>query len=88
MSAAGERIQLVAPSWGPVLYEQIEERLTCARGGGHACPSTITHIHNSVIPVLAGDGTVFLDGRATRPSMTGAMIAASHGASGKAISAR
>ena len=42
---------------------------------------TITHIHMSVIPVLAGDGTIFLDGRAHKTIYDGAMVAAGHGAS-------
>ena len=41
---------------------------------------TITHIHMSVIPVLAGAGTVFLDGRAHKTIYDGAMIARGHGA--------
>lgn len=74
------------PSWSrllgsPVLYEQIEERLTCLLGAEDTLVlPTITLIHNSVIPVLAGDGTVFLDGRAHKTIYDGAMIAASHGA--------
>ena len=74
------------PSWSrllgsPVLYEQIEERLTCLLGAEDTLVlPTITHIHNSVIPVLAGNGAVFLDGRAHKTIYDGAMIAASHGA--------
>jgi 8-amino-7-oxononanoate synthase len=77
------------PSWSrllgsPVLYEQIEERLTCLLGAEDTLVlPTITLIHNSVIPVLAGDGTVFLDGRAHKTIYDGAMIAASHGATVK-----
>ena len=41
---------------------------------------TITHIHTSVIPVLVGDGTIFLDGRAHKTIYDGAMYAAGHGA--------
>ena len=41
---------------------------------------TITHIHMSVIPVLVGDGTIFLDGRAHKTIYDGAMVAAGHGA--------
>src|SRR5215471_9996325 len=58
------------PSWSrllgsPVLYEQIEERLLCILETEDTLVlPTITLIHNSVIPVLAGDGTIFLDGRA------------------------
>jgi 8-amino-7-oxononanoate synthase len=35
----------------------------------------------SVIPVLVGDGTIFLDGRAHKTIYDGAMVAAGHGAS-------
>jgi 8-amino-7-oxononanoate synthase len=40
---------------------------------------TITHIHMSVLPVLAGDGTIFLDGRAHKTIYDGAMLAAGRG---------
>src|SRR5438045_3026600 len=55
------------PSWSrllgsPVLYERIEERLTELLGCEDTLVlPTITLIHLSVIPVLAGDGTIFLD---------------------------
>src|SRR4051794_4643794 len=51
------------PSWSrllgsPVLYEEIEERLTELVGAEDTLVlPTITHIHMSVIPVLAGEGT-------------------------------
>jgi 8-amino-7-oxononanoate synthase len=74
------------PSWSrllgsPRLYGEIEEEMTSLL----ACEDvlllpTITHIHMSVIPVLAGDGTVFLDGRAHKTIYDGAMVAAGHGA--------
>jgi 8-amino-7-oxononanoate synthase len=74
------------PSWSrllgsPVLYEQIEEELAEVLG----CEDTlllptITHIHMAVIPVLAGEGTIFLDGRAHKTIYDGAMAAKSHGA--------
>lgn len=74
------------PSWSrllgsPRLYEEIEERTAELLG----CEDvlllpTITHIHMSVIPVLAGSGTIFLDGRAHKTIYDGAMIAAGHGA--------
>ena len=50
------------PSWSrllgsPALYEQIEERLTALLGSADSLVlPTITHIHISVIPVLAGVG--------------------------------
>jgi 8-amino-7-oxononanoate synthase len=74
------------PSWSrllgsPVLYEQIEHRLTSLLG----CEDTlllptITHIHMSVIPVLAGSGTIFMDGRAHKTIYDGCSIAKGHGA--------
>lgn len=74
------------PSWSrllgsPVLYEQIEARLTELLGSEDSLLlPTITHIHMSVIPVLAGSGTIFLDGRAHKTIYDGAMIAKGHGA--------
>jgi 8-amino-7-oxononanoate synthase len=44
---------------------------------------TITHIHMSVIPLLAGSGTIFLDSRAHKTIYDGCQIARSHGASVK-----
>lgn len=74
------------PSWSrllgsPVLYEQIEARLTELLGSEDSLLlPTITHIHMSVIPVLAGSGTIFLDGRAHKTIYDGAMVAKGHGA--------
>jgi len=74
------------PSWSrllgsPVLYEQIEESLTGLIGSPDALVlPTITHIHTSVIPVLAGSGTVFLDSRAHKTIFDGCSIARGHGA--------
>ena len=74
------------PSWSrllgsPVLYEDIEERVTELVGGEDTLLlPTITHIHLSVIPVLAGSGTIFLDGRAHKTIYDGAMVAKGHGA--------
>ncbi|MGZ6544719.1 MAG: aminotransferase class I/II-fold pyridoxal phosphate-dependent enzyme [Actinomycetota bacterium] len=74
------------PSWSrllgsPRLYSEIEEEMTDLL----ACEDvlllpTITHIHMAVIPVLVGDGTIFLDGRAHKTIYDGAMMAAGHGA--------
>jgi 8-amino-7-oxononanoate synthase len=80
------------PSWSrllgsPVLYEQIEERLTRLLGADDSLLlPTITHIHTSVIPVLAADGTIFLDGRAHKTIYDGCQIARSHGATIKRFS--
>jgi 8-amino-7-oxononanoate synthase len=75
------------PSWSrllgsPVLYEQIEDQLVRLLGAEDvlALP-TITHIHMSVIPVLAGEGTIYLDGRAHKTIYDGSSVAHSHGAS-------
>ena len=57
----------------PVLYEQIEERLTALLGCEDSLLlPTITHIHASVLPVLAGSGTIFLDAGPTRRCTTAA----------------
>ena len=74
------------PSWSRLLgsprpYVEIEERLTALLGCEDVLMlPTITHIHMSVIPVLAGDGTIFLDGRAHKTIYDGAMVAAGRGA--------
>src|SRR4029450_4339738 len=41
---------------------------------------TITHIHMSVIPVLAGEGTIFLDGRSHKTIYDGCDTARALGA--------
>jgi 8-amino-7-oxononanoate synthase len=75
------------PSWSrllgnPRLYPDIEERLTELLGAPDALVlPTITHIHMTVIPVLAGEGsTVFLEHTAHRTIYDGAMGARAHGA--------
>ena len=74
------------PSWSRLLgsprpYVEIEEKLTALLGCEDVLMlPTITHIHMSVIPVLAGAGTIFLDGRAHKTIYDGAMVAAGHGA--------
>jgi 8-amino-7-oxononanoate synthase len=74
------------PSWSrllgsPILYEEIEEQLTALLG----CEDTlllptITHIHMSVIPVLAAGGTLFLDSRAHKTIYDGCALAVARGA--------
>lgn len=74
------------PSWSrllgnPRLYIEIEEQMQALL----ECPDvlllpTVTQIHMSVIPVLAGEGTIFLDGRAHKTIYDGAMVAAGYGA--------
>jgi 8-amino-7-oxononanoate synthase len=74
------------PSWSrllgsPVLYEQIEDRLTSLLGCEDTLVlPTITHIHASVIPILAASGTIFLDARAHKTIYDGAQVARSRGA--------
>ena len=74
------------PSWSrllgsPVLYEEIEDKLTALLGSEDSLVlPTITHIHMSVIPVLAGGGTVFLDSRAHRTIYDGCALAQARGA--------
>jgi len=74
------------PSWSrllgsPVLYEEIEDRLTALLGCEDSLVlPTITHIHMSVIPVLAGGGTVFLDSRAHKTIYDGCALAQARGA--------
>jgi 8-amino-7-oxononanoate synthase len=77
------------PSWSrllgsPVLYEQIEERLIGLLGSEDALVlPTITHIHMSVIPVLAASGTIFLDSRAHKTIYDGCQLARARGAAVK-----
>jgi 8-amino-7-oxononanoate synthase len=74
------------PSWSrllgsPVLYEQIEERLTALLGSEDSLVlPTITHIHMSVIPLLAASGTIFLDSRAHKTIFDGCQVARARGA--------
>src|SRR4029079_3155018 len=69
------------PSWSrllgsPVLYEKIEERLTELIGAEDTLVlPTITLIHMSVIPVLAGSGTIFLENRAHKTIYDGCELA-------------
>jgi 8-amino-7-oxononanoate synthase len=79
------------PSWSriiasPVLYEQIEEQLAelCGTEDVLTLP-TITHIHFSVLPVLAAGGTVFLDSRSHKTVFDGATAAKATGADVKTI---
>lgn len=77
------------PSWSrllgsPVLYEQIEERLTGLLGAEDVLVlPTITLIHMSVIPVLAGSGTIFVESRAHKTIYEGCQLAGARGATVK-----
>jgi 8-amino-7-oxononanoate synthase len=77
------------PSWSrllgsPVLYTQIEERLAELVGAEDTLVlPTITLIHMSVIPVLAGAGTIFVESRAHKTIYEGCQFAAARGATVK-----
>lgn len=74
------------PSWSrllgnPRLYIDIEERLTELLGAPDTLVlPTITLIHISVIPALAGEGAVLVDGQAHKTIYEGASIARGEGA--------
>jgi 8-amino-7-oxononanoate synthase len=74
------------PSWSrmlgsPVLYEQIEAGMRELLGVEDVLLlPTLTHIHASVIPVLADGGTVLVDSRAHKTVWDGAAIARARGA--------
>jgi 8-amino-7-oxononanoate synthase len=74
------------PGWSrmlgsPVLYEQIEAELRGLLGVEDVLLlPTLTHIHASVIPVLADGGTVLLDARAHKTIHDGAGLARARGA--------
>jgi len=77
------------PSWSrllgsPALYEEIEERLTALLGAEDTLLlPTITHIHMSVIPLLAASGTIFMDARAHKTIYDGCQVARARGAAVK-----
>src|SRR5437762_126666 len=74
------------PSWSrllgsPAPYEEIEQRLTALLGCEDTLVlPTITHIHMSVIPLLAAGGSIFMDARAHKTIYDGCQIARGHGA--------
>jgi 8-amino-7-oxononanoate synthase len=68
----------------PVLYEQIEEQLSELVGSEDTLVlPTITLIHMSVIPILAGAGTIYVESRAHKTIYEGCQFAASRGATVK-----
>jgi 8-amino-7-oxononanoate synthase len=77
------------PSWSrllgsPALYPQLEQRLAALVGSEDALVlPTITLIHMSVIPILAGSGTIYVDRRAHKTIYEGCQLAAAHGATVK-----
>lgn len=74
------------PSWSRMLgnprpYREIEERLTELLGAADTLVlPTITHIHLTVLPVVAGQGQIFLDQKAHRTLFEGSRAAAGLGA--------
>jgi len=74
------------PSWSrllgsPAIYPEIEERLTELLGCEDTLVlPTITLIHLSVIPILAGGGAIFVDRRAHKTIYEGCQFAATRGA--------
>jgi 8-amino-7-oxononanoate synthase len=74
------------PSWSrllgnPRLYVDIEDRLTELLGAPDTLVlPTITHIHMSVIPVLAGEGTVLFEHTAHKTIYDGCVYARGRGA--------
>jgi 8-amino-7-oxononanoate synthase len=77
------------PSWSrllgsPRLYEEIEQRMIGLLGSEDVLVlPTITHIHMSVIPVLAASGTIFMDARAHKTIYDGCQVARARGAAVK-----
>ncbi len=74
------------PSWSrmlgsPRLYPQLEERLRALLGAPDVLTfPTISQIHLSVLPALAGQGTVLIDARAHRTIYDGSVYARGQGA--------
>jgi 8-amino-7-oxononanoate synthase len=74
------------PSWSrllgnPAIYPQIEERLTeLLDAPDTLLLPTITQIHMSVLPILAGKGYIFLDSQAHKTIYDGSMYARGLGA--------
>jgi len=88
MAAIDEQVRRwgTHPGWSrllgsPRLYTDVEERLTDLLGAPDTLVlPTITHIHMSVIPVLAGEGTVYVEDRAHKTIYDGARYARGLGA--------
>jgi len=74
------------PSWSrllgsPRLYVDIEDRLTALLCAPDTLVlPTITHIHMTVIPVIAGRGWIFLDGQSHKTIYDGCTVARGQGA--------
>jgi 8-amino-7-oxononanoate synthase len=74
------------PSWAraiasPEPYRRVEVAVSELLGVEEVLAfPTLTHVHNGVLPALAGEGTVLVDVRAHRTIQDGAMLAAARGA--------
>jgi 8-amino-7-oxononanoate synthase len=74
------------PSWSrllgnPRLYIDIEERLTALLGCEDTLVlPTISHVHLTILPVLAGRGWMFMDSQAHRTMYEGCKVAEGRGA--------
>src|SRR2546421_7701715 len=96
MDAIGRAIRRwgTHPGWSrllgnPRLYPEIEERLTELTGAPDSLVlPTITHIHLSVLPILAGEGTVFVESQAHRTIYDGAVHARALGATVRRVFAQ
>jgi 8-amino-7-oxononanoate synthase len=75
------------PSWArgiasPALYQQVEAEVADLLGVEDAIAfPTLTHIHNGVLPALAGEGTLLIDTRAHQTIHDAAVVARAGGAS-------
>ncbi|MFD7321591.1 aminotransferase class I/II-fold pyridoxal phosphate-dependent enzyme [Streptomyces sp. NPDC059875] len=91
MAAIGPHVRSwgTHPSWSrligsPRLYPRIEERLTELLGAPDTLLlPTVTLIHQSVIPLLAGTGRVFVEAQAHRTVYDGCVVARGQGATVK-----
>jgi 8-amino-7-oxononanoate synthase len=74
------------PGWSrlrgsSILYQEIESELTELLGSEDSLVlPTVTHIHTSVIPALAREGTIFVDGGARKTVRDACAIAGGQGA--------
>jgi 8-amino-7-oxononanoate synthase len=74
------------PSWArgiasPEPYRRVEAAVSELLGVSDVlCFPTLTHIHNGVLPALAGEGTVLVDIRAHRTIHDAAVVAGARGA--------
>jgi 8-amino-7-oxononanoate synthase len=74
------------PSWArgiasPEPYRRVEATVSELLGVEDVlCFPTLTHIHNGVLPALAGEGTVLVDARAHRTLYDAAVLASAKGA--------